>query len=205
MYHKKEKAKKSIIAFTAVLCAFLLFGSIVGATSPSQVIVASVNYVDQKFNELAQRISNLESTGLPSQPSQPTQPSTAPTSQEIAELQKSIDLIKAQLKNFYDPQIVALSEGNKFSVVVLEKGQSIIASDTVEMIVRSGVAHAIEGRNGDGLADLTVGDGKDYYTGDVLPLNHFLLLSRGDGRGVKAISETVYVMVKGQYGIRLSD
>ena len=74
----------------------------------------------------------------------------------------------------------------------------------IEFIVRSGVCTAIEGANGDGIADMTSGDGKDFYTGDQLPKNHYMLISRPT-EGVSKRSATPYLMVKGMYSIYLAD
>lgn len=210
MLFKKEKRKKTMIAITAVMCSFIVYGSLVGAASTDNVIVASVNYVDQKFNQLMQRINQVEAkvgtgtgTTVPTQPGQqPTQPINT---EALTKLQEKVDLIQTQMKTYYQPMLISLSESNKYSVIVLEKGQTLIASDVVEFIVRGGTCTAISGANGDGLADMTSGDGKDYQTGEELPKNHYMLISRGDGRGIKAVSDTVYIMVKGSYGIYLPD
>lgn len=209
MYFKKEKTKKNIIALTAVMCAFIVFGSLVNANTPSNVIVASVNYVDQKFEQLSQKISQLEAkigTGgtRPTYPS-PTDPKQPVDNEKLDDLEKKVDVIKQQLDNYYSQQIIRLSEANQYNVVVLEKGQKIVASGVVEFIVRGGICTAISGSNGDGIADMTSGDGEDFYTGDTLPKNHYMLISRGDGRGIEAVSDTVYIMVKGQYSIRLPE
>ncbi len=209
MYFKKEKTKKNIIALTAVLCAFIVFGSLVSATTPNNIIVASVNYVDQKIDQLTQKINQLEarigsssgtSTGGSYNPTNPTMPSNAV--ERLDKLEKAVDLLKNRLNN-HDLLMVNLSEASQYKVIVLEKGQKLMAGGVVELIVRSGICTAIQGDNGDGIADMTSGDGKDYYTGDKLPINHYLLISRGDGRGVTAVSDAVYLMVKGSYSIYL--
>ncbi|HBN83200.1 MAG TPA: hypothetical protein DDZ89_05095, partial [Clostridiales bacterium] len=202
--------KKMVIALTAVICSFIVYGSLVGAASSDNVIVASVNYVDQKFNQLMQRINQVEAkvgtgsgTGTPTYPGQqPTQPIN---SEALTKLEEKVDLIERTMKSYYQPMLISISESNKYSVIVLEKGQSLIASDVVEFIVRGGTCTAISGANGDGLADMTSGDGKDYQTGEQLPKNHYMLISRGDGRGIKAESDTVYLMVKGSYAIYLPE
>ncbi|MGI6563233.1 MAG: hypothetical protein ACOX3Q_11860 [Clostridia bacterium] len=209
MYSKKEKRMKAIIALAAVMCSFIVYGSLVSATSPNNVIVASVNYVDEKFNQIMQKVNQLEARigtgGTPSVPTYPgTQPGQQVSSEALQKLEEKIDKLEGRIKNA-DFVARAASESSKYSVVVLEKGQTLIAGDVIEFIVRSGVCTAIEGANGDGIADMTSGDGKDFYTGDQLPKNHYMLISRPDGRGIKAVSDTVYLMVKGMYSIYLAD
>lgn len=209
MLFKKEKSKKTIIALTAVMCAFIVYGSLVGAASTDNVIVASVNYVDQKFNQLMQKITQLEArvgSGTGTTPTYPGQQPTQPVNNELlTKLESKVSLIEQTMKTYVQPMLISLSESNKYSVIVLEKGQSLIATDVVEFIVRGGTCTAISGVNGDGIADMTSGDGKDFLTGDVLPKNHYMLISRGDGRGIKAVGDTVYLMVKGSYAIYLPE
>lgn len=208
MYFKKEKVKKNIIALTAVMCAFIVYGSLVGATTSNNIIVASVNYVDQKFDQLMQRINQVEAkigtgSSTPTYPGTPTKPTV--DSEALAKLEEKVNLLERKMKVSYEPLLRSISESNKYTVIVLEKGQSLIASDVVEFIVRGGTCSAISGEHGDGIADLTNGDGKDFQTGDQLPKNHYMLISRGDGRGILAVSDTVYLMVKGSYGIYLPE
>ena len=49
-----------------------------------------------------------------------------------------------------------------------------------------------------GIADFT---GLEIYDGQPLTLNHMCLIPRGDGRGIVAQSESVFVMVRGEYTI----
>lgn len=92
----------------------------------------------------------------------------------------------------------------KFEVVELKAGKRLIAGESTEIIVRAGQATAISGKNGDGLSDITTDDPKkgNLTTGQTIPLNHLLLVSRDDGRGLKAVSSKVYMLVKGIYEIK---
>jgi len=86
----------------------------------------------------------------------------------------------------------------KFVVVELSKGQIIISGDGSEIIPRSGKMTAIYGKNG-GLSDIT--SAKDLKAGESIVLNHMLISSRDDGRGLKA-STTVFLLIKGSYIIK---
>jgi hypothetical protein len=124
---------------------------------------------------------------------------------------KNINLLKNQLIEL-ESQIIGLKnlvekqeKYIKFEVVEIEAGQSIILSDSSEIILRAGKALAIAGEKGDGLADITTDSEKNnLVTGDIVPLNHLLLVSRDDNRGIKAITK-IWVLVKGDYNILESD
>ena len=85
-----------------------------------------------------------------------------------------------------------------FEVVELERGQSLIADEGAEIIIRSGKTSAVYGQQG-GLSDIT--SAKDLQKGESIELNHMLIASRGDGRGVKAESK-VYLIIKGGYELK---
>ncbi len=106
-------------------------------------------------------------------------------------------------------QIQAIQQGGNggnalFQVVELSSGQQLIAGASTEIIVRSGTATAISGINGDGLSDLTTDDitKGNLVTGQVIPPNHLILVARDDGRGLKAVSDKVFLLVKGPYTIK---
>ena len=128
MYSKKEKRMKAIIALAAVMCSFIVYGSLVSATSPNNVIVASVNYVDEKFNQIMQKVNQLEARiGTGGTPSVPTYPNTAgqQVSSEAAEAEEKIDKLEGRIKNA-DFVARAASESSKYSVVVLEKAKPLL-------------------------------------------------------------------------------
>jgi len=90
-----------------------------------------------------------------------------------------------------------VDERMAFKPVELAEGQKLIGAGGTEVILRSGEAAAID--NGEnGVPDLTVG--ADLMTGERVGLNHLLLIPRGDGRGITALTE-VWVMVRGEYEI----
>jgi len=104
--------------------------------------------------------------------------------------------------NRLEETIMKMPAGSgKFEVIELKKGQKLIAGASAEIIVRSGKATAIEGKNGDSLADITSDQSLEYKTGDVIPNNHLILVSRDDGRGIKAESDKVFLLFKGEYTI----
>jgi len=88
-----------------------------------------------------------------------------------------------------------------FTVVELKPGQELIAGAGAEIVLRSGSAKAIQGTYG-GLADVTSDAGIELMTGDNIPKNHLLLVSRDDGRGLRTENEGAFLLVKGSYTIR---
>ncbi|HOM02311.1 MAG TPA: hypothetical protein PLH43_05725 [Acetivibrio sp.] len=99
-----------------------------------------------------------------------------------------------------EKRLEEIEKYGKFEALELTKGQVLIAGASAELILRGGKALAIGGEGG-GLSDITSGTGADVNTDDEVPLNHLLLISRDDGRGLKVTSEKAWVLVKGPYTI----
>jgi len=100
------------------------------------------------------------------------------------------------------PEVPAAKD--KYEVVSLNKGQSILAGDACEMILRSGSASVVvtDQVNIDaqvGLSDLT--GACELLVGTDVPRNHYIIVARGDGRGMCATSDIIYLMVRGEYQI----
>lgn len=81
----------------------------------------------------------------------------------------------------------------------LSNGQQVICGASAEVILRAGGGQVIAGANGDGLADLT--QGNDLRASAIIPLQHHLLVSRDDGRGVLVTKDQTYILIKGGYTI----
>ena len=86
-----------------------------------------------------------------------------------------------------------------FEVVELGYGDILYASSSCEIMLRAGSAVCIAPDAGQGLADIT--DGCELYNGDYLTKNHMCLIPRADGRGIIAQSQSVFIMVRGDYYI----
>ncbi|PKM57921.1 MAG: hypothetical protein CVU98_03685 [Firmicutes bacterium HGW-Firmicutes-3] len=99
----------------------------------------------------------------------------------------------------YIDQKIAGQSGSAYVVVEAEVGDTIICGGGTELILRAGKATVIQGANGDGLADLT--QGLDLKGGAFVPMQHHLLISRDDGRGIK-ITEKAFIMIKGAYTLK---
>lgn len=123
----------------------------------------------------------------------------------LSYLEKRIE----QLRDYIDERILEIEDKEEvqpdtFQVVEISAGQSIIGKGGTEIILRGGTekgagkATVIASGN-DGLSDIT--EGKDLKNGEEVPLNHLLIVPRDDGRGVYAVTDSVY-LVKGDYEIR---
>ncbi|NLX61111.1 MAG: hypothetical protein GXZ06_01090 [Tissierellia bacterium] len=118
-----------------------------------------------------------------------------------------------ELKDYIDSKLKELAKEEKdteatapatFQVVELKAGQFLIGKSGTEIILRGGTGSGrgrakIVAAGQNGLADIT--QGKDLINGEEVPLNHLLIVPRDDGRGILAITDSVY-LVRGDYEIR---
>ncbi|ACB85952.1 hypothetical protein [Natranaerobius thermophilus] len=117
------------------------------------------------------------------------------------ELLEEVDKkLQDQLAQLNDLEDLDMPQGNldKFEVVQVEAGDTIMAGDGTEMILRAGRGNAITSPQG-GIADLTAGN--DIDADEDIPRNHHLLFPRDDGRGM-SIRHKAYIMVRGDYEIQ---
>lgn len=83
-------------------------------------------------------------------------------------------------------------------VVNVTSGQTLIANQGSELIVRAGEMNAVTSRLG-GLSDITLG--RDISQGEVVGNNHMLIVPRSDERGLFATTDSI-VLVRGSYYIK---
>ncbi len=84
-----------------------------------------------------------------------------------------------------------------YEVIEMKYGDCLFAEGPVDIMLRAGNAVCIAPDAGQGLSDYT--EGCEIYDGEGLTKNHMCLIPRGDGRGVMATAESVFIMVKGEY------
>ena len=103
-----------------------------------------------------------------------------------------------QIKTYIDEKIGTGGGSYELTILDVPKGQFLIAKAGTEIILRAGTATAVVSELG-GLTDITAGVdlGKDA----LIPLNHFLIIPRDDGRGVYCTTDAVF-MVRGDYEVR---
>lgn len=103
------------------------------------------------------------------------------------------------LNDIFMPKVeTKIKENSAFTVVTVNQGQTFLAREGCEFILRSGQASINASQNG-GISDTT--DGVDLQQGAQVPKNHLLIVPRDDGRGFSATSNVI-IMVKGSYVLR---
>lgn len=86
-----------------------------------------------------------------------------------------------------------------YTVVELNYGDCLFASGACDIMLRAGSAFCIAPDPTQGISDYTAG--VELLNKDSLTKNHMCLIPRGDGRGIMATAQSVYVMVRGEYTI----
>lgn len=119
-----------------------------------------------------------------------------------AELSREIEAAEREIAAEYGsgsegPNFPGDYETTTFVVVTLEKGQTLVGKVGCELMLRVGSASCVADSS-PGLVDTTAGS--TLGGGKALAANH-LYMATVDGRGVKAASDSVKVMVRGPYTI----
>jgi len=175
--------KKLIISVLIIATSFIAVHIIQAAsTEPGTDAdpLVTKSYVDKKF---AEAIAN----GKDDQ------------TKKIEELTKAVNDLYEKNEQL-EKRLATIETYGKFVALELTENQKLMAGESAEIILRGGKAKAIGGEGG-GLSDITSGTGADINTNQDVPLNHLLLVSRDDGRGIKIVSKKAWVLVKGPYTI----
>lgn len=112
-----------------------------------------------------------------------------------------VDVVVPQLKAYVEQKMsdgTSDSYSEKFSVVDVNSGQTVIFDAGAEFILRKGSGTIVSTEKG-GIADTTFG--YDLGNGTLVPANHMLIVPVGDGRGFTATSDVI-IMIKGGYSFR---
>ena len=178
-----KRIGKTHIALIAAILVFLVFqvvSAAVGEPGSESDPIVTKSYVDLQMNILLDKLRDTTDLNFALQA-------------KISELEKTITELGKEPAASKGYEVVELSTGH----LMIAKGGSM------DFIVRSGSVVAISGENGDGIADITAGKGAAYdlKSGEKVPNNHLLIISRADGRGVQAASDKVFMLVRGEYEI----
>lgn len=106
-------------------------------------------------------------------------------------------------KSYVDQKIAEIevansSQNNTYEVVFVPAGKVILGKQGTEIILRSGVAKAVDSAGG-GLQDMT--DGVDVLGNETIKKYHLMIIPREDGRGMLAEKDCT-LMVRGGYEIQ---
>jgi len=188
------KHQKRLRVIAATLAVVMTLGISVFAASydSSEDPLISLSYLVNIFKpeiekEYKEKVSGLEST--------------------IASLESKIQTLSQQLAEGTKPETEAppaettpqvTAPSMAFEVIELTTGDQLYAISACEIILRAGEAYCIAPDPTQGLAALT---GYEVLNGQALAKNINHLIPRGDGRGIMANSESVFIMVRGEYRI----
>ena len=172
--------KKKVIAIILVCVTLIVSGAAVLAYDSSSDPIVSLSYLTDVFkpqilNELSAEITSKVSEAVGK---------IAGNAQTPADNQQSSNEQPVQ---------------SGYTVIEMTAGDELYALDACDIMLRAGDAVCIAPDPKQGIADYT--DATEILNGAALIKNHMCLIPRGDGRGVRAESASVYIMVRGNYTI----
>ena len=182
MVNSKSR-KTGIIVLTAIILVLsaVVISAADGITPGSeQDPIVTQSYVEQKSEQIKYYIDSL-------------------IAQETAKLKTELELKEQEIAKLREEIKDAAKAAGKFQVVEMQKGQMLIAGEGAEIIPRSGKFSAIEDAFG-GLSDITAA--KDLKNGEAVVNNHMLIAARGEGRGLKALADKSFLIIKGTYSLQ---
>ena len=188
---------KTNTVLTVIFAVVILMTGFIRSAAGADIVLASVDYVDSKFNELNLRISQISTGVISTDGAVDSNTLSRINNLEVqtGALQNDVDDSNKRV-DFMDTTMRNLSDGTVWQVVKVDPGIRVLASDTGEVILRSGTARVIGNEYNEGISDLT--SGVEVKNGELIAKDHHLLIPRGDGRGI--ITETVcYIIYKGLY------
>ena len=68
----------------------------------------------------------------------------------------------------------------------------------IEVLPRTGILVTVD-PNGERMVDMT--EGVEIYPNDAITLQHLYLIPRADARGIKVLSDSAWVLVRGSYRV----
>jgi len=193
MLNSKSRKTGIVILFAVILVLSAIVFSAADGLAPGseQDPIVTQSYVEQKSEQLKYYIDSLIA--------KVNDDNTAQT-QEIAGLKAELAIKDQEIaKLTEDINKVSESAAGRFQAVEMKKNQILIAGEGAEIIPRSGKFSAIYGANG-GLSDIT--SARDLKNAEAIVMNHMLIASRGDGRGLKALADKSFLIIKGTYTLQ---
>ncbi len=201
-----KKTVISVLIITSSLVAVHIIQAATAEPGTDADPLVTKSYVDQKFEsfsgikELDSKIAALTTKN------EELATKDAEQTKKIEELTKALNDLYEKNDEYkikteeLETRLQSIETYGKFVALELTADQKLMTGESAEIILRGGKAKAIGGEGG-GLSDITSGTGADVNTNQDVPLNHLLLVSRDDGRGIKIVSKKAWVLVKGPYTI----
>ncbi len=191
---KKNKLVKGLIisVATASLLLTTVFASTAGSSDDP---IVTKSYVDSQVASLMEIISSSNSGNSGS--------STGSLSD--ADKEKLVEEVTKQVVAIINAQggsgsgTTTDTTAQSYVPVELQSGQILFGGEGTEIILRSGVAQAYV-TTANGIVNATTG--QDLTNGQTINKNNILIVPREDGRGIRAVSDSTWVLVKGSYTIQ---
>jgi hypothetical protein len=193
MVNSKSRKTGIIVLIAVILVLSVVIISAADGVTPGsdQDPIVTQSYVEQRSEQIKYYIDSLIAT---------VNGDNAAQNQEIVKLKTELELKDQEIAKLREDMKSAPTGGStRFEVVELQMSQILIADEGAEIIPRSGKFSAIYGANG-GLSDIT--SAKDLKNAEAVVMNHMLIASRGDGRGVKAMADKSFLIIKGTYTLK---
>lgn len=193
MLNNKSRKTGTVVLVVAILVLSMAVISAADGVAPGseQDPIVTQSYVEQKSEQIKYYIDSLIAKANGDNSIQ---------DQEISKLKAELELKNQEIAKLAEEIKNAASSGiGKFQVVEMQKNQILIAGEGAEIIPRSGRFSAVYGDNG-GLSDIT--SAKDMKNDEAIVNNHMLIASRGDGRGMKALADKSFLIIKGTYTLK---
>lgn len=188
------KVKKSfffVLAGIVFLLVAVIMASAAGQPGSDSDPLVTKSYVDQQIAQLNARIGSSGGTGGTGDSQAVDQLRT-----DVGDLTKFIIDALTNVESLKN-RITTLEGG--FAVLELKKGQKLLLSGGSEAIMRSGEASAIKGTDG---TMIDISSGADLADGAKVVLQHLLISSRNDGRGLVIKSTNAFLLVRGAYSVK---
>lgn len=98
------------------------------------------------------------------------------------------------------PTATAPAASNQYIPLMLTKGQTIYGKDAgIEVLLRSGSLTVVD-PIGDKIVNMT--NGTEASAGEALLLQNLYMIPRADQRGITALSDEAWILVRGTYSIK---
>ncbi len=188
---KKNKIIKGLI-LSAITSTILLTTVYAGTAGSSDDPIVTKSYVDSQINTIMDIISNSNSGNTGSN----TGSNSLSDADKKEIVEEVVAILNAQGGNTGTGSV---TEEQSYVPVELQKGQIMLGGEGTEIIIRSGIAQAYVTTE-NGIVNATTG--QDIANGQTVNKNNILIIPREDGRGIRAVSDSTWVLVKGSYTIQ---
>lgn len=193
-----------LIAVAVVLSTVIMAHAATSAQPGSEFDpLVTKSYVDEQIQKLSEKIGNTSPGSSSSKTGSVDEQVIDNLRTDVRDLTNLIIDAYTKIQSLEKQNLELIQKlqslESGFAVVEAKKNQVVVLGAGSEIILRSGEATAISGMYG-GLADVT--GARDLISGDRIPSQHLLISARDDGRGIKVLSDTAYMLIRGSYSVQ---